>query len=266
MRAAIPGHSRIWSALLARLALVGAFGALGASAQNPATDFVEVGVGAEVYAKNCANQYCHGAAGKAGKAPAVAERGLDRGRLARVIREGIPNTSMPGWDGKLTAEEVQAVVTYVTTLQATVAKAEELSPDRPSLRHPGRALFFDPARIGSCGVCHHIDGWGIAVAPALAPSLPDSVTALRAFPGNAIRTSKPDGQESFPALLPATKSDSIQVYDMGGKLPVLRTFPPELVTLTPGSSWKHSEPVSRYTDEELTQVLDFLRLTLQQSP
>ena len=49
-------------------------------------------VGAQVYAKNCANHYCHGARGAAGAAPAVAGKALSQEQVNQVVREGIPNT------------------------------------------------------------------------------------------------------------------------------------------------------------------------------
>ena len=57
------------------------------------------GVGSGVYAKNCANVYCHGAKGAAGAAPAVAGKALSPEQVNRIVREGIPDTSMAGMEG-----------------------------------------------------------------------------------------------------------------------------------------------------------------------
>ena len=70
-------------------------------AQNLAIDFAEIGAGSRIYAKNCANQYCHGAAGKAGQAAALLGRGWDRERIDRAVLDGVENTNMPSWEGKL---------------------------------------------------------------------------------------------------------------------------------------------------------------------
>ena len=91
----------------------------------------EISIGGVVYAQSCANQNCHGDQGKAGKAPALAQRGFKRGYVMKVTRQGIPETAMPGWEKQLPVEDLEAVVSYVISLQGATAKeAKELDPDR----------------------------------------------------------------------------------------------------------------------------------------
>lgn len=81
--------------------------------------------GEKLYHANCA--FCHGATGT-GKNwigsfmephprdltdPAFM-RDMTRGRLAHTIREGLPNTSMPAWKSVLKADEIDAIVAYVS--------------------------------------------------------------------------------------------------------------------------------------------------------
>ncbi len=81
--------------------------------------------GEKLYQANCA--FCHGATGT-GKNwigsfmephprdltdPAFM-RDMTRGRLAHTIREGLPNTSMPAWKSVLKADEIDAIVAYVS--------------------------------------------------------------------------------------------------------------------------------------------------------
>ena len=69
--------------------------------------------GAEVFASNCAG--CHGAAGEGGVGPGLAG-GLARfGNLDEVtsfVSTGVPGR-MPGFETRLSAEEVDAVVDFV---------------------------------------------------------------------------------------------------------------------------------------------------------
>ncbi len=81
--------------------------------------------GEKLYQANCA--FCHGATGT-GKNwigsfmephprdltdPAFM-RDMTRARLAHTIREGLPNTSMPAWKSVLKADEIDAIVAYVS--------------------------------------------------------------------------------------------------------------------------------------------------------
>jgi hypothetical protein len=54
-------------------------------------------------------------------------------------------------------------------------------------------------------------------------------------------------------------ADRIRVYDLSSRLPVLRTFAPAEVVLTPGSSWTHTAAASLYTDAELEAISRYLR-------
>ena len=239
-----------------------------AQAQNLETDLAETLAGADVYAKTCANQYCHGAEGKAGPAPALAGRGFDRDYVMRVTRDGIADTSMPGWGKQLPLEEIEAVVTYVFSLQQTAAEPTgmNLAPDRPWLSHPGRALFFDAARVGACGSCHLFDGWGVAVAPPLKEPFADNVAGLRAFAASTVQTAQPSGEEAFPALPLTGKGGPAQVFDLSAKLPVLRTFPRDRVKLSTGTEWRHGDAITIYNDKELAEILTFLRQAASGQP
>ena len=72
-------------------------------------------------------------------------------------------------------------------------------------------------------------------------------------------TVRPPGENPFPALVAKKTASRLRVYDLSSRLPVLRTFAPEEVTVTPAASWSHSDPAGLYTDAELTAVLEYLR-------
>ncbi len=220
----------------------------------------EISIGSTIYAQSCANQNCHGDQGKAGRAPALAERGFKRDYVIEVTRQGIPETAMPGWEKQLPVEDLEAVVSYVISLQGATAKeTKELDPDRPWLNHPGRALFFDAARVGACGSCHLFDGWGVPVAPELQPPFPSSVEQFRALSVSQVRTAHPSGEAPFPALPIESDEEVVRLYDLSAKLPVLRSFRAGQVRLDAAAAgWKHSDALALYTAEEMAEILDFL--------
>ena len=63
----------------------------------------------------------------------------------------------------------------------------------------------------------------------------------------------------LPLTVVAEKAaDRIRVYDLSSRLPVLRTFAPAEVVLTPGASWTHGAAASLYTDAELEAISRYL--------
>jgi len=224
--------------------------------QNLQLDLAEIGLGSGIYSKDCANQYCHGAGGNAGQAPALVGHGWDRERIDRAVRKGVENTNMPGWEGKLPPVDIQAVVTYVWSLQRRKIEQERMAPNRASMAHAGRALFFDATRVGNCGTCHRVDGWGIPVAPVLPP--PASVAALRALSATRVAMATTAGGERFPAWRVEATDESVRVYDLSATLPVLRTFEAGRVKLADEGEWSHDEVLGLYEHDELSQVLSFL--------
>ena len=220
-------------------------------------------VGAQVYAKNCANHYCHGALGAAGAAPAVAGKALAQEQVNQIVREGIPNTSMAGWKDTLSSSDLAAVIDYVWGLQRSAASAREaLDPDRPWLKHAGRELFFDTNRIAPCGSCHDFDGLGLAVTPAFKAVPPASVSQLRTLKSDNVRTIRPRAGEPFIGVAAPSKAGLPRWYDLSAELPVLRTFERPAENSGPASSWSHGDGIGTYSDAELETVLEFLREAL----
>ena len=221
------------------------------------------GVGSGVYAKNCANVYCHGAKGAAGAAPAVAGKALSPEQVNRIVREGIPDTSMAGWKDTLSAADLASVIEYVVALQKTTAsQREQLDPNRPWVTHPGRLLFFDAGRIAPCGVCHDFDGLGLAVASPLKAVPPESAAELRGLRSDNVRTVRPAGEEPFIGIAATSKAGVPRWYDLSTELPVLRTFAKAPKDSGPASSWSHGNAIGTYGDAELEKVIEFLREAL----
>ena len=220
--------------------------------------------GEQVFRKTCAVVYCHGAQqeGEA-RAPALESRGFERSHVLRVTRDGIPRTSMPGFGKVLRAEEIEAVVDYVMRMSgpprpqpaAAAVKAAAPAPDVKL----GKELFFDPARVGACGSCHQLEGWGPAVGPDLKASAPADVAALRNVARRRVKTAQPSGEEPFPAMVAEQGKDLVRLYDVSAPLPVLRFFRPQEVKVTDGSAWSHAPATRTYSEEELGAIVAYLR-------
>ncbi len=222
--------------------------------------------GAEVFVKSCAVAFCHGPQGTAGQAPALAGRGFDRDYILRVTRDGVPRTSMVPFQGQLSPADLAAVVDYVVRLAPPAplpsAPPAQATP-KPGARPPdvvrGKELFFDATRVGSCGACHLIDGWGVAVGPDLKAAAPSETGRLREAAVQRVKLARPAGEEPFPALLVEQDSPQIRVYDLGGALPVLRTFAARDVSVGDGGDWSHAAATRIYSDQELETILVYLR-------
>src|SRR5713226_10033630 len=215
--------------------------------------------GEQIFAQNCSVGYCHGVAGAAGRGPRLRGRSFSKDYLYNVTRDGIPNSAMPAWKGRLKDEEIRAVVDYVARLSSATDAAPPANPMPPgigpaslaSFNGPpqaarGHALFFDPARE-NCGVCHAIGGQGIAIGPDL-KSQPDFVKLVRSTQSRHVLTAKFGSGEEFPALLAEQNGRQTRLYDVTLAPPVLRTFAREdIVSLSENPSWRHSDFVKDYS-------------------
>lgn len=130
------------------------------SAQRPATfSPADLERGKKLYEGHCS--LCHGQTGTGGKGPSLAQPTLrhapDDAALAEVIKNGIPNSEMPGaW--QLTGREASQVAGYVRSLGRTVATPLPGDPER------GRKLYES---AGGCAACHILGGTGVSLGPEL---------------------------------------------------------------------------------------------------
>ncbi|HTG46198.1 MAG TPA: cytochrome c [Actinomycetota bacterium] len=96
----------------------------------------QIAAGGELWAQNCAT--CHGATGEGVSAPALNSQGflasVSDQQMAGIIQGGIPGSAMPAWladyGGALTEQQIDAIVAYVRSWQAT-------APNVPDWRTPG---------------------------------------------------------------------------------------------------------------------------------
>ncbi len=113
---------------------------------------------------------CHGGAGRGGKGPDLTRKKFMHGStdedISRVIKNGVPKTTMKKLGDALKEDQVAKVVLYIRSLSRAPAESTwkpYLSGD-PKM---GRHIFFDPKGKALCAKCHTIDGEGGRVGPAL---------------------------------------------------------------------------------------------------
>jgi putative heme-binding domain-containing protein len=113
---------------------------------------------------------CHGGAGRGGKGPDLTRKKFIHGGsdedIIRVIRSGVPKTTMKKLGDVLKDEQIAKLVLFIRSLQRAPAGASwkpYLTGD-PKL---GRTIFFDPKSKVQCAKCHTIDGEGGRVGPPL---------------------------------------------------------------------------------------------------
>jgi mono/diheme cytochrome c family protein len=224
--------------------------------------------GEQLFAQTCGSGYCHGGRGAGGGAPRLAARGFAQAFIANTVSRGVPGTAMPAFGGNLPPADLNAIVAYVARLNhvqnievsgsAPAAAPAKLSAEAAS----GRTLFSDAARgFGRCSTCHEVGGFGIPVA-APVQSVPQDAAALRALATPRVVTAAIGG-ETMPALVVASKSASVTLYDLITPPPVLRNELPASVRIQEGSAWRHSSVIGSYSDAELNAVLAYLRAAAQ---
>lgn len=238
---------------------------------DPAT----VSRGAVVFARSCSVGYCHGAGGEAGKGPRLRGRNLDRDYVEDVTRFGIPNSTMPGWEARLTEADLRAVVAYVMQLStateavsgplmampAGVGPAELADFGMPQHVQPGHGLFFDATRGTRCATCHSAGERGIAVASDLGQlaNPREAIARLRTLEPKKVVTAKLKSGEIFPALLSQEDGRFVRLYDLTIPPPVLRTLErSEVISLDRNTNWRHDSVIHHYSNEELQALVPYL--------
>ena len=232
--------------------------------------------GAVVFAQSCATGYCHGAAGAAGRGPRLRGRSLDLNRVSEAVRDGIPQSAMPGWKDLLSERDLSAVIAYVMSLEHAdeagfaeipmppgVGPAVYLDFPGPAQARRGRDLFFDATRGIQCSTCHSAGGRGIAVGPELAgTTIADQdrfLSLVRASRSQHVLTATLKDQCVFPALRFEQNEGWIKLYDLTSAPPVLRTFEAStIVSLVNAQDWSHKSVTRDYEDEELKAIVEYL--------
>lgn len=113
---------------------------------------------------------CHGGAGRGGKGPDLTRKKFMHGNtdadISRVIREGVPKTTMKKLGESLKEEQIAKLVLFIRSLSRAPA-GDTWKPYLAGDPKVGRHLFFDPKSKVQCAKCHTIDGEGGRIGPAL---------------------------------------------------------------------------------------------------
>lgn len=225
--------------------------------------------GAEIYKATCGVAYCHGSGGSAARAPQLAGRGFDAQYIFSTVLSGKPGTAMPAFIQQLKSEEIEAVTQYVLSLPAPAGSATVNSKTAlvvlPAPAQKGRALFFDATRMSGCGKCHELEDRGTQVGPDLKSLTAAQLSDLRAGSKKRVVTVSAAEEEPFPAMVVEQSAERVRVYDISSALPVLRTFAPAQIRMTPGKAWSHAEAVRNYSDAEVEAIRGYLETLAAQS-
>ena len=222
--------------------------------------------GAQIFRTSCAVGYCHGSAGHPGRAPALAGRKLDPAHVLKVTSDGLPGTGMPGWKGRFSPAELEAVVAYVNKISGSATPAGAVpaatttaAAAMPAAAARGKQLFFDAVRGYRCGTCHAVEGSGTPAGPNLAALPAGYDFSFRRGSAGSVRRASLAGGDSFPALVVEEIDSFLKLYDLTTPPPVLRTVPSGSVRLAAESQWRHAKAVQNYSDEELQTIAGYLR-------
>lgn len=237
--------------------------------------------GSELFQMNCAVGYCHGSEGRSARGPALREREWVPRDVYRMTHDGLPGTSMPGWSGVLTTEDIWAVTAYIMTLASNPVQAVdalvsiEVGEEGPSELSGdaklGEELFFDLTREKRCGLCHRLGEKGTAVGPNLAVVAGEKTAedlerdirqpgSARAFGFELTEVSTRDG-EVIRGVLADQTSAHVKIYDTSVLPPVLRTVPEEGVRRVRAHDDRSPMPEgweSVYSDAEIGLIVAFL--------
>jgi putative heme-binding domain-containing protein len=173
---------------------------------------------------------CHGGAGRGGKGPDLTDNRWIHGGtdddIARVIQNGVPQTTMKKLGDSLQPDQIRKLIAYIRSL----ARAPAESPWKPYISgnpQAGRRLFFDLQGKAQCAKCHSVGATGGRIGPAL-----DRIASRRAaeFLMESILQPSKEIAPEYEAVAVATREGrvitglrisetnfSIQLHDENGR-------------------------------------------------
>jgi putative heme-binding domain-containing protein len=225
----------------------------------------ERAVGRALFGLNCSIPYCHGADGGEGRAPALRGRAWNESDLRRSIVDGIPDTSMPSFGERLSAEELDSLVTFILSISTgTESGSAEVRPglgEAPWDLASGRSLFYE----GRCAACHRF-GRDDLPGPDLtraSEKRPFEILKDILEPGAEVEIGKrfvrieTTGGENFSGIQEDDGEAYLRVHDLSSEPPALRRLRREDVS--------HIEPLSGspmpsnlWQDLSAKQILDLV--------
>ena len=133
----------------------------------------------------------------------------------------------------------------------------------PTQIERGEAIFQD-ANNG-CVMCHALKGKGTAVGPDLrgiARLTPKGIAmAVHSTVTQYVQMAKLKSGVTFPAMtVPGSDDQTVQLYDLSKTPPELLKVPKsDVASMTPNSVWKHPPAARKYTNEQMADIVAYIR-------
>jgi len=155
------------------------------------------------------------------------------------------------------------VVASIIMLTATVALWAQTPPITEQAAR-GKVLFFETTKGQPCATCHQMEGKGSEAGPDLkliaALSPKGIIMALLSSRTAYMQEVKTSAGATFPGLLKGQAGDVSTYYDFSTTPPTKRDLKKAEITDTKDNAqWKHPPESTGYTDEELADVIAYVR-------
>ncbi len=154
-----------------------------------------------------------------------------------------------------------AVVVALGLGAAAPARAQDL----PAQAQRGRELFLNSPKGVACAACHQIKDIGTPAGPDLrtlaSAAVPKGlVTAIQMTMTEYVREYKVKGVGSFPAMKAGEEGDQVLLYDLtGNKAELKKVAKSAIDEVKPNTKWKHPPTSASYNNQELADLIGFLR-------
>jgi mono/diheme cytochrome c family protein len=129
----------------------------------------------------------------------------------------------------------------------------------------GHELYLHSPKGTACATCHQVDSEGTAVGPNLkdlasvigphgiAGTIQMSMTAY-------VQEVKTSSNGTFPGIQKSKEGDTVQIWDLSKTPPVLLTLTSkDIKSMQQNEKWKHPPTLADYSDQELADIVAFLK-------
>jgi len=156
-----------------------------------------------------------------------------------------------------------ALLLAPAVMAAAQAGAQDTFTGPPQAKR-GYDLFFQSTKGQPCGACHAMSGKGTAVGPDLKviSRLPARgfVAAILATRTQYVVSAAPVSGDAFPAMKVKADDKVVELYDLSKTPPELRKLEKaEIKSMTDNSTWKHPPAGAGYTNEELADIIAYIK-------
>ena len=134
----------------------------------------------------------------------------------------------------------------------------------PPQAQRGYKLFFESTKGQPCGACHVLAGRGTPAGPDLkaVARLPARafVMAIKSTRTQYVQKVEPKTGDPFPAMKVKEDDKVVELYDLSKTPPELRKIEKaEISSMKDNDSWKHPPSSLEYTNEELADIIAFIK-------